>query len=126
MKKNKYTISAAERHALNTLKILVTKDKKYESLNEKIAKIQGRDFQTYLRPADVEILSSTLELLDLILGHSIATYFFYECQNKDGGSVTINNLSFRIKTLEDVESFIVCVKELNDKSQRKRKNKKRS
>jgi len=89
--------------ALALLELVHTTEKKYTELNDKIRELQG-DFPTHIKAFDDECLIRTVELIDEIIGDSLASYFMWECSQN--GSITDQNLEFPIKSVDDIKKYM--------------------
>lgn len=93
--------------ALDLLRLLVLKQDDYDNINKQIRTIQGNDFPTTIRSIDLALEDYVVNLLDSVLGDNIASYWIYECQHmKNGGSITENNIEWKITNIDSVEAFV--------------------
>lgn len=66
-------------------------------------KLQG-DFATHIKAIDDECLTKTVDLIDEIIGDSLASYFLWECS--ENGLITDQNLKFPITSVDDIKKYM--------------------
>jgi len=96
-----------KKEALALLKLLHTKQKKYEKLNDKIRNLIP-EFTPYIQSIDDEYYSGVTKLLDDILGDELASYLLFETDGsdkyyyhlKDGKKFPIRNVDDIIKYMD--------------------------
>lgn len=98
-------ITPLQDQAIKLIELIEKKDKEYRKVNALIHKLQG-DFSCHIEIMNEKIHSEVIQLIDNILGDTIASYYLYECSGQ-GGSVTEHDgTEYKIKTLNDVRNYV--------------------
>lgn len=91
--------------ACDTLSFIKKRKARYDVLNETLKALQG-DFAMHFDGMDCDIEAKVIKLLDNILGAELASYWLYECCSMpNGGKITDNGKTFRIKSIGDVKRY---------------------
>lgn len=62
---------------------------------------------TCFRAVHPDIEKSVVDMLDEILGDTVASYFLYECSTmKNGGKIVVGDVTYPIKTIDDVVKYV--------------------
>lgn len=94
-----------QQQAISAMRVIIERRDAYEKINEDIRKLQP-DFPQRVQCADSVIEAAFVDLLDEILGDTLASYFLYEMP-KDGGLIQHKDgTEYRIKTLEDLLKYV--------------------
>lgn len=100
-------LTEAQERALEMLQTFDERKALYKAANAAI-KATNPDFPSLINMIDPAIETSMLKVLDAVLGDEIASYYINEIQfMKDGGSITENGKTWRIKTVDDVRAYVV-------------------
>lgn len=84
---------ALREQALNTLDEIITRSVRYDKINDQLQKLQ-RDFTPFVQSIDAKISLAVTNLLDLILGDSLASYVLWESDPE----ITVTSKSGRKKS----------------------------
>lgn len=100
-------LTTAQERALETLQTFDERKVLYKAANDAI-KATNQDFPSLINMIDPAIETSIVKVLDAVLGDEIASYYINEIQfMNDGGSITENGKTWRIKTVDDVRAYVV-------------------
>ena len=92
--------------ALDFLSALDKREKQYAAVNKILRDFRG-DFSHEFFPMDFSTYTLVFKMLDEILGEENASYYFYECRNmKNGGSITVDGKTWKIRNLKDLKKYI--------------------
>ncbi len=96
-----------KKEALALLKLLHTKQKKYEKLNDKIRNLIP-EFTPYVQSIDDEYYSGVTKLLDDILGDELASYLLFEVDGSDRFYYQLNgdDKKFPIRNVDDIVKYM--------------------
>ncbi len=99
-------MSKIKKEALALLKLLHTKQKKYEKLNDKIRNLIP-EFTPYVQSIDDDYLTGVTKLLDEILGDELASYLLFETDGSDSYYYQLKeNKKFPIRNVDDIIKYM--------------------
>ena len=94
-----------KKEALALLKLLHTKQKKYEKLNDKIRNLIS-EFTPYIQSIDDEYFTGTANLLDNILGDELASYLLFETDGSDRFYIIYKEKKFPMRNVDDIIKYM--------------------
>jgi len=95
-----------KKEALTLLKLLHTKQKKYEKLNDKIRNLIP-EFTPYIQSIDDEYYSGVTKLLDEILGDELASYLLFETDGSDRFYIQLKEgKKFPMRNVDDIIKYM--------------------
>lgn len=104
-------LTDAQLRALEALEVFDSRNVLYTSANAAV-KALNPDFPSRINMIDSAIETSIVKVLDAVLGDEIASYYLNETKLMgDGGSITENGKTWRIKTVDDVRAYVAAQSE---------------